>query len=166
MQSKDILILANRQCAAMTLPLLEDLATAPLASPAPESGNHAHWILGHLLLSEHGIFHAMTGTPNPRESLKPIFGGGSKPDPKAIGYPPYGELLAELKAQHEVMLSFLAGLQETDLDQPSKVPPRPGFEAFFGTCRALALTRALHWMNHRGQLANCRTAAGRAPLML
>lgn len=166
MQSKEILILANRQCAAMTIPLLEDLSTAPLTAPALDSGNHAHWILGHLLLSEYGIRHAMTGVPNPRESLKPIFGGGSKPDPEGKGYPAYGELVAELKTQHEATLAYLEGLTEADLDQPSKVPPRPGFEAFFGTVRALAMTMALHWMNHRGQLANCRSAAGRPPLML
>jgi hypothetical protein len=166
MQSKEILLLANRGCAAMALPLLEDLATAPLISPAPATGNHAHWILGHLLLSEHGFRHAMTGVPNPRESWKPMFGGGSTPDPQGAGYPPYSEMLAELKSQQEAMLGYLESLSEADLDQPSKVAPRPGFEAFFGTCRSLFLTRALHWMNHRGQLANCRGAAGRPPLMM
>lgn len=166
MQSKDLLLAANQQCAAMTLPLLEDLRTAPLATPVAGSGNHAHWILGHLVLTEHNFRFMMDGTPNARENLRPLFGRTTTPDAAAASYPSYDELLAELKSRHEAMLGFLESLSEENLDQPSKANPPPGFEAPFGTWRRLFLTRALHWMNHRGQLADCRRAAGRAPLML
>lgn len=44
------------------------------------------------------------------------------------------------------------------------VPPQ--FEFYFVTWRHMFLLRALHWMNHRGQLADCRRAAGPPPLMI
>ena len=164
MQSKDLLLLANQQCAMMTFPLLEDLASAPLITGAGSDGNHAHWILGHLVVSEGGFRSMMEGTPNPAESLKPLFGGGSRPQPEGQDYPSYEELLSQLKARHEETVAWIGTLSEDDLDQKSKSIPE-GFESLFGTWRQVLLMRPLHWMNHRGQLADCRHAAGRAPLM-
>jgi len=165
MQSKDLLLMANRQCATLVLPLLEDLKSAPLVSPVAKGGNHAHWIAGHLLVSEAQFRSLMDGSPNSRESLKPLFGGGSQPVASGEGYPPYEELLGELKSSHQKTLAWLEGLSEADLDQRSK-GVQPKFEDFFGTWRQVLLVRAMHWMNHRGQLADCRRAAGRAPLMM
>lgn len=165
MQSKDLLVLANQRCASLVLPLLDDLKSVPLVAPTTNSGNHAHWVLGHLVLSEVRFRSMMEGTSHPRESLKPMFGGGSKPSSTGEGYPAYDDLLTELKLSHEKTLAWLESLTETDLDQPSKAIPQ-GFEAFFGTWRHILMMRALHWMNHRGQLADCRHAAGRSPLMM
>lgn len=165
MQSKELLLLANRQCAALVIPLLEDLSTATLVSPIPNAGNHAHWVLGHMVVSE-GQFRAMMeGVLNPNEKLKPSFGGGSQPSATGTEYPAYDDLLVQLKTLHASTLSWLESLSESDLDQSSKAIP-PGFEPFFGTWRQVLLMRALHWMNHRGQLADCRHAAGRPPLMM
>ncbi|MCA9060524.1 MAG: DinB family protein [Planctomycetaceae bacterium] len=165
MDSREILVIANRQCADLTLPMLEDLATAPHLSPLSSGGNHAHWIAGHLLTSE-GQFHSMMqGIANPVEDLKPLFGAGSVPAPDGQGYPEYQELLAKLKAAHEATMTWLEGLTECDLDQASRMIP-PGMESFFGTWRQVLLVRSMHWMTHRGQLADCRKAAGRAPLMM
>lgn len=164
MQSKDLLLVANRQCVALVMPLLEDLATAALVSPTPNPGNHAHWVLGHLVLSEGQFRTMMDGTPNPGEAYEPLFGGGSHPDATGSGYPPYHELLNQLIRLHESTLVWLESMPETQLDQPSQRIP-PGFEPLFGTWRQVLLMRALHWMNHRGQLADCRHAAGRPPLL-
>lgn len=164
MQTKELLLLANQQCFGLVLPLLEDLASAPLVPGSGAEGNHAYWVLGHLVASEGGFRAMMEGTPNTEESLKSLFSGGSTPHPTGEGYPAYADLLSRLKAHQETIVAWIATLSESALDQPSRAIPA-GFEPFFGTWRQVLLMRALHWMNHRGQLADCRHAAGRPPLM-
>lgn len=164
MQSKDLLLMALQQSYGLVMPLLEDLQSASLVVPTAQGGNHAHWILGHLVASE-GHFRAMMrGIPNPVEQLMPLFGGGTSPDPAGERYPAYGELLAGIIDLRRETMQWLEPLGEKDLDQASKVVP-PGFEPFFGTWRSCLLVQAMHWMNHRGQLADCRRAAGRGRLM-
>ena len=165
MQTKELLSVANRQCFMLVMPLLEDLATAPHVPATAKGGNHSHWVLGHLVVSEGQFRSMMDGTPNPNEALKPLFGGGSQPDADGTSYPPYQELLDRLKSLHEATLARLDGMSESDLDLPSRAVP-PGFEPYFGTWRQVFLMRAMHWMNHRGQLADCRHSAGRHPLMV
>lgn len=164
MQTKELLVTALQQSYGLVMPLLEDLKSAALVAPTAKGGNHAHWILGHLTVSE-GQFRAMMrGIPNPVERLKPLFGGGSAPDAAAAGYPPYDELLAQIAALRNETMAWLESLSEADLDQTSTIVP-PGFEPFFGTWRSCLLMQAMHWMNHRGQLADCRRSAGRERLM-
>lgn len=165
MQSKSLLILANRQANGLLFPLLEDLQTAALVSPMVGSGNHAHWILGHLVYSEGRYIEMMKGVVNPCQTLQEKFGGGSLPDPKAVDYPAYVELLSRLRSLDEEFMAWLESVTEEELDQAiAGIPPQ--FELYFGTWRHMFLMRALHWMNHRGQLADCRRAAGRPPLMV
>jgi hypothetical protein len=65
----------------------------------------------------------------------------------------------------EDFMAWLESTSEEDLDQAiAGVPPQ--FELYFGTWRHMFLMRAMHWINHRGQLADCRRAAGRPPLMI
>ncbi len=164
MQSKELLLIANRQAASVVFPAFEDLKTAPLVSPTPHCSNHAHWILGHLMFSE-GRYREMTlGIANPHQSLQAQFGGGSKPCPDGRDYPKYEELLRQLQSIQEEFLDWVEGLTETDLDQPIKDVP-PQFELLFGTWRNALMLRAIHWMQHYGQLTDNRKAAGRAPLI-
>lgn len=165
MQSKSILILANRQCAGLVFPLLDDLQSAPLVSPITGSGNHAHWLLGHLVFSEGRYREMMQGIANPCQSLHDKFGGGSQPDPAAVDYPQYDELLMQLRSMNDEFMRWLEATSEDELDQLIEGIP-PQFELYFGTWRQMFLMRAMHWMNHRGQLADCRRAAGRPPLMI
>lgn len=164
MQTKELLVTALSQSYGLVMPLLEDLESAALVAPTLKGGNHAHWILGHLVMSE-GQFRAMMrGIPNPVESLGPQFGGGSTPDPAGTDYPAYEALLTKLASLRHETMAWLESLAENDLDQSSKVV-LPGFEPFFGTWRSCLLMQAMHWMNHRGQLADCRRSAGREKLM-
>lgn len=165
MQSKSVLILANRQAAGLVFPLLDDLQSAALVSPTVGTGNHAHWLLGHLVFSEDRYREMMQGIENPCQSLHDKFGGGSQPDPNAVDYPTYEELLSRLRSMDEEFMAWLESTSEEDLDKAiAGVPPQ--FELYFGTWRHMFLMRAMHWMNHRGQLADCRRAAGRPPLMI
>jgi hypothetical protein len=164
MQSKDLLIIANRQAASVVFPAFEDLSTAPRISPTPHCPNHAHWLLGHLIFSE-GRYREMTlGTPNPCQNLQAQFGGGSIPNAEACDYPKYDELLSQLKRMQEEFLAWVGGLTEADLDQPIKDVP-PQFQLLFGTWRNALMLRAIHWMQHYGQLTDNRKAAGRPPLI-
>ena len=163
MQSQELLLTANQHAHTLTIPLMEDLRTAPLVPPAP-GGNHAHWVVGHLLFSEGRFHQIMHGGENQFESLQSSFGGQSTPVPDGNGYQPYIDLLSALQLQHQQLIALLETLTEDDLDQPCRSCP-PGFEPFFGTWRHVFLMRSMHWMMHRGQLADCRRAAGREPLL-
>ncbi len=165
MQSKSVLILANRQAAGLVFPLLDDLQSAALVSPTVGTGNHAHWLLGHLVFSEGRYREMMQGIENPCQSLHDKFGGGSQPDPNAAEYPSYEELLSRLRSMDEEFMAWLESTSEEELDQ-AIAGVTPQFELYFGTWRHMFLMRAMHWMNHRGQLADCRRAAGRPPLMI
>lgn len=102
--------------------------------------------------------------PNPVERLAASFAGSTRPQVQVDGDPAHDELLADLRRMRADTLNPLASLDESALDQPSKAVP-PGFEPFFGVWRQCFLMQALHWINHRGQLADCRRSAGREPLM-
>jgi uncharacterized damage-inducible protein DinB len=80
-------------------------------------------------------------------------------------YPPYEELLNRLRSMDEEFMAWLESVSEEELDRVVEGVP-PQFELYFGTWRHMFLMRAMHWMNHRGQLADCRRAAGRPPLMI
>ena len=164
MDSKELIVTALNQSYGLVMPLLEDLKTAPLVAPTSDGGNHAHWVLGHLTVSDGQFLSMMRGTPNPFKEFGPLFGGGSTPEPQGNGYPAYDELLAKLAELRGETMKWIESLSEADLDQPSRDVP-PGFEAFFGTWRQCLLMQAMHWMNHRGQLTDCRRAAGRERLM-
>ena len=142
---------------------MEDLRTAPLVPPAP-GGNHAHWVVGHLLFSEGRFRQIMQGGDNQFEDLQSFFGGQSTPRSDGGGYQSYGELLSALQLQHQAAIASLEAMTEDELDQPSQGCPL-GFEPFFGTWRHVFLMRSMHWMIHRGQLADCRRAAGREPML-
>ena len=74
-------------------------------------------------------------------------------------YPPFDEVLAKCRDVREATLSLLDSFSEADLDTVSaKIPPR--FDDTFGTYRLCLQYVADHWYMHRGQLADCRRAAG------
>jgi hypothetical protein len=164
MQTKELLLAAMEQSYQLVMPLLEDLRSAQHIAPTGSGGNHAHWVLGHLVHSEGQFRSMMQGIENPAGDLKPLFAGGSQPDAAATNYPPYEDLLRRLGSMHRGTVEWLQSITESELDHPSQIVP-PGYELFFGTWRACLLMKAMHWMNHRGQLACCRRAAARTPMM-
>ena len=149
----------------ITMPLIEDLSDQPLAQPSEKGGNHAWWVLGHLTFSEGDLLlNWMRGEENPLADLAPLFAGGTQPCSEAKSYPAYDELIERFKQLRAGTLEHLATLSDADLDKPSKNCPEQ-FASFFGTAGLCLSNTALHWMGHRGQLADVRRRLGREPLM-
>lgn len=149
----------------ITMPLLDDLKDSPLVQPSEKGGNHAWWIMGHLTFAEGDLlYHWMRGEANSMAELAPLFAGGTTPSPDGRDYPPYDELLEKFQQLRAGTIEHLATLADADLDTPSKNCPEQ-FAAFFGTVGLCLSNTALHWLGHRGQLADVRRRLGREPLM-
>lgn len=165
MEKKDILRLAMSS-SQMVLPLLNDMKDDPLRTPTPNGGNHALWILGHLTFVEGWMFwDCMRGQVNPvDESWAELFGVASTPIADVTAYPEFDEIMRTFENLREQSLALLDTLSDEELEQKSANPP-PGREGAFGRWWKCYLMAGLHCMNHRGQIADVRRAAGRDPLM-
>lgn len=160
MQSKEVLKITLEMSRDMVLQLIEDMKDAPVTFPTPNGGCHPLWVLGNVTLSE-GTFvrEWILGESNPVAEWKDIFGAGTEPVADAAKYPPFSEVMAKSHEVRKATIALLDSLSEEDLDKPSKAPAQR--QAYFGTCRQCFLMTALHWMMHRGQVADARRAAGR-----
>ncbi len=166
MQSKQLLQMALQLNEQAVWPLLDDMASAPLIFPTSKGGNHPLWIAGHLAFSEGMlIWEFARGQANPLAEWKELFNAKTVPTADASKYPPYESVVQKLKDIRKQTLAYLETLSEEDLDKPAQGVPAP-FRAFFGTVRQCFLMAAMHPMNHRGQLADARRAAGREPLFM
>ena len=160
MQSKELLKITLEMSRDMVLQLIEDMKDAPLTFPTANGGCHPLWVLGNVTLAE-GTFirEWILGQSNPVAEWKDIFGAGTEPVASAATYPPLHEVMAKSHEVREATMELLNSLSEEDLDKPSKAPAQR--QAYFGTSRQCFLMTALHWMMHRGQVADARRAAGR-----
>lgn len=160
MQSKELLKMTLEMSRAMVLQLIEDMQDAPLTFPTPNGGCHPLWVLGNVTLAE-GTFirEYILGESNPVGEWKDIFGAGTEPVADATKYPSFHEVMAKSHEVRQGTVALLDSLNEEDLDKPSKAPAKR--QAYFGTARQCFLMTALHWMMHRGQVADARRAAGR-----
>lgn len=165
MNAVTLLKSALKSSEELTFPLIEDMRDAPLTRPTPNGGNHPHWILGHLAVSEEGIHSVMTGEDHALKHWHKLFGRESEPSDDAAGYPDFDELIAAYRQARAKNLALLETLSDDDLDTPSKAIP-PGMESVFGTLGQCFHALAMHWMMHRGQLADARRAAGKDRLIM
>ena len=150
---------------SITMPLIEDLRDNPLVQPSEAGGNHAWWILGHLTFSEGDLLlNWMRGEENPVADWAPLFGGGTQPCPDGKGYPTLDALIEAFQQLRAGTIEYLATLSDADLDTPSKNCPEQ-FASFFGTVGSCLSSISLHWMGHRGQLADIRRRLGRESIM-
>ncbi len=147
------------------LALLNDLRDEPLTS-VREGGNHALWILGHLVYVESWVVNVVIlGRETcPHESWGPLFGTGSRPAAGGEGYPSFEALL---EAWGEVRASTLSALEQftdDDLDRASPGCPEE-YKAWFGTIGKAFGTQIFHPTMHYGQLSDIRRSLGREVLM-
>ena len=83
MQARDIIIQNMELGTKLIMPLLDDLKDAPLERTLPDGGNNAHWMLGHLLVSEASMCRGFgLGQENPYEDWNQFFKGGTTADPE------------------------------------------------------------------------------------
>ena len=149
----------------ITMPLLQDLASDAMVQPSEKGGNHAMWILGHLAHAEGSLLRQwMLGEENPLEDWTSLFAGGTQPSADAGAYPAWDDVMEKLQQLRAGTLEYVGKLTDADLDTPSKQCPAE-YADFFGTVGLCLSNTALHWMGHRGQLADIRRRLGRDPIM-
>ena len=160
MQSKELLKTTLEMSRGMVLQLIEDMKDAPLTFPTANGGCHPLWVLGNVTLAE-GTFvrEWIVGESNPLAEWNDIFGSGTEPVADDAEYPPFSEVMAKSHEVRKETMALLDSFSEEDLDKTSKAPAQR--QAYFGTNRQCFLMTALHWMMHRGQVADARRAAGR-----
>jgi uncharacterized damage-inducible protein DinB len=163
MKAIDLIRAAMQRCERATMQLIEDMRDAPLTQPTPRGGNHPLWVLGHLTFIEAGLPRILFGEPHPLERWAPIFAPGIEPSMDPSAYPPFDEVLKAYHTARARNLQILEQLGDAGLDQPTKSPPA-GLEQAMRTAGETFLLMAMHQMNHRGQVADARRAAGRKPV--
>lgn len=163
MKAIDVIRNAMQFSDQATLSLIEDMRDAALTQPTPRGGNHPLWVLGHITLVEGNIPHVILGEPNPVARWAPLFAPGTEPAADAGAYPPLEEILRTYRDLRARNLRLLEEFGDAGLDRKTAAPPK-GLEHVLGTVGTAFLSIALHQMSHRGQVADCRRAAGRKPV--
>ncbi|HEY7087059.1 MAG TPA: DinB family protein [Tepidisphaeraceae bacterium] len=163
MKAIDVIRTAMQVGENATMRLIEDMQDAPLTHPTSQGGNHPLWVLGHLTWVEGEVPRMLFGEPNPVEKWTPLFAPGTQPTADSSRYPSFDELLRTYRDVRARNLKILDELGDAGLDRPPKSPP-PGLEEAFRTAGNVFLIFAMHQMNHRGQVADSRRAAGRKPM--
>ena len=163
MKAIDLIRAALTTSDRATMQLLEDMKDAPLTSPTPRGGNHPLWVLGHITWVEANIPHVLFGEPNPAARWTHLFAPGTEPRSDAAAYPPFDEILRTYRELRARNLQILEQIGDAGLDRPTVAPPR-GLEKVLKTFGETFLVLAIHQMNHRGQVADARRAAGRQPI--
>jgi hypothetical protein len=164
MKAIDLIRWALQVADESTTRLVEDLRDKPLTRPTSRGGNHPPWVLGHLAVIEGMIPHTVFGEPHPVQHWWPLFGTGSEPSDDAGAYPPFDEVLTTYRDLRAENLVRLEEIGEAGLERAPKVIP-PGFEDRMKTIGRTFHLIALHQMQHLGQVADARRAAGREPFV-
>ena len=165
LEARDVLIANIEMGTKMITPMLEDLRDAALERTLPDGGNSAHWMLGHMLVSEAQMCRGFAmGEPNPYEALSEYFKGGTSADPAGKGYPPYEELMQKFREERSHTVSVLKELSGADLSAPPAIVLE-GYEEFFPNKAAVFIVNGNHPFMHYGQLADIRRRLGREILM-
>lgn len=146
----------SREIVLTRIDEMRDHATTP---PTPRAGCHTLWVLGHLAYIESLVIRTfMLGQANPLADWEETFDGADvSADPD--DFPAFDVVLAECRSVREATLELLASFSEADLDKACAAVPE-GVEDLFGTYRRCFQYASDHWFMHRGQLADCRRAAG------
>ena len=143
--------------------LFRDMSNAPLVRPVPDRGNHAYWLLGHVVVSEASLLDDyIFENPNRYAAWMDQFKGGSTPGDNMNGGPSYDELLAAYDDVHAAAIDYVAGLSDADLAKPCCKPGGPGPQ--FDTIAECLSAVISHKMFHVGQVADARRADERSPL--
>ncbi len=149
------------------LEILNDLKDEPLVQPTARGGNHALWILGHLVYSESSIMHQIVlGKDScPHAQWESLFSHGTEPKLDTAIYPSFDELLKAWDEVRAFTLSTLESFTDDDLDKPAPGCPEE-WKSWFGTIGQTFTTQIIHPTMHYGQLTDIRRSLGRELLMV
>ena len=165
MNTIDYIRMSLQASESWLIPLVEDMRDSPLTQPTATGGNHPLWVLGHIAISEAGIFDGfILGQKSRFADLNKTFGAGSKPTTSADDYPSVDEMMSKFKEIRAVIYGYLDTISESDLDQPSKAPEK--FGPKFSTVGRCLVALTLHPVFHAGQVADSRRILERAPISL
>lgn len=123
--------------------------------------NHPAWTLGHLVVSANGVGQMIGIESAAPEGWGDLFRTGGTPSADPAGLPGKEDLIAELEKVHERWKAALPGVDASVLDAEH---PDEATRAYFPTVGAMvAFIMTSHEMDHLGQLAAWRRAAGFGP---
>jgi len=143
--------------------LFKDMADQPFARTRPGVGQHAYWLLGHIVVSESFLLdQSLLGKPNRYESWLQYFDFRTASKDQIDGAPSYEDLIEAMGSIRQSTMDHLDTLSDGDLDKPccEASENRPTFQSV-GDCLN---TISWHMVFHTGQVASARAAAGRDPL--
>ena len=143
----------------IVLSRIEEMQEHCMVPPTARGGCHTLWILGHLAYIEGLVVQEIAlGEPNPLADWTEIFDGAEVSSLREA-FPPFVQVLRACRNVRRETLSLIRSLSETDVDAVSARIPA-GAEDLFPTIRSCLQYASDHWFMHRGQLADCRRAAG------
>ncbi len=153
------IISAIEQCRGMLLGYLKGIPDARAAEQPAGQVNHPAWTLGHLLLVENGVVHALTGKApvDLPANWGELYGMGSKPVSTRSIYQPLEFYLTKLAATRASMVAAVKALKPEDFAKPFPNEQLRGFLPTIG--RAVLFAGLVHEGYHAGQLARWRKAA-------
>ena len=141
--------------------LVDDIPDDQMCAQPHGLVNHPTWSLGHLIMSEHQVGEMIGIEPAAPDGWADLFKTGGTPSGDRSAYPSKAELLAELGKVHERWKSALPGVDAAVLDAEH---PNEDTRKYFRTVGAMvAFILTSHEMDHLGQIAAWRRAAGLGP---
>ena len=159
MDSIDLIRENLERSESIVLSRIEEMENDCMVPPTSQGGCHTLWLLGHLAYIEGLVVREIAlGEANPLADWAETFDGAEVSHVRA-SYPPFSEVLDACRNVRRETLSLTRTLSEPDLDAVSAKIPN-GAEELFPTVRSCLQYASDHWFMHRGQLADCRLAAG------
>jgi hypothetical protein len=141
--------------------LLGDIPDDQMCAQPHGLVNHPTWSLGHLIMSAHGVGKMIGIESSPPDGWAELFKTGGTPSADPTGQPTKTELLAEFERVHGLWKAALPGVDAAVLDAEH---PDEKTRAYFPTVGAMvAFIMTGHEMDHLGQVAAWRRAAGLGP---
>ncbi len=144
----------------VTLGLLEDLPDDKLLHRSLPDGNHALWLIGHILWDDDffltGLAHRPSKLP---DGWNERFRTGSTPCDDVQAYPPRGALMDKITALRSELVGWFCSFGPHELAQP--LPE--AFARFGDSYGKLMSTLAWHEGLHAGQLTVIRKSLNLRP---
>ena len=141
--------------------LLADIPDDQMCAQPYGLVNHPTWSIGHLVMAEHSTCKLLGIDTTPPDGWDELFKTGSTPSPDRDGFPNKAELLDEFKKIHAQIKTALPGISTEALDAEH---PNEGTRKYFPTVGAMVtFILTSHEMDHLGQIAAWRRAAGLGP---